>query len=310
MISSVWISSVRRRSKLFAPGSRPDLMAKAVQSQADMILFDLEDAVAPGEKSTARGAVRQALVSLDFGSRERGVRINAIDTEYWLDDLTAVLCEQIDAIHLPKVMDPRAVWIAEAVLRDLERKTGRSGRPVRIIPTLETPAGIEQARSIALASSRVAALQFGLGDLKTALGLDPAPHRLAYFRAQITLAAHAAGIPALDTVYFDYRNSEGYRTEAAEARAMGFRGKSCIHPAQVPIANAIFGPTAAEIAEAKAVVRAWDEGQRQGQGAVGLQGRMIDKPVVEQARQILQAAAELGLAEPLPPEGADGGAGL
>jgi len=284
-----------RRSKLFSPGSRPDLMAKAAASAADMLVFDLEDAVRDEDKAAARLHVRAALDGLNWGSasKERGVRINPIDSAHWLDDLNAVFCPALDAVHLPKVDGLRAIWVAEAVLADLERKAGRR-QPVRLIPTLETPEGIEQARAIALASPRVVALQFGLGDLTARVGLQPAPHRLAYYRTQVVLAAAAAGIEALDTVFFDIRDSEGYRADALEARGCGMHGKSCIHPAQVGLANEVFSPAPAEIERARAVLAAYEQALSAGAGAVAHGGRMVDLPVAEAARRLLARAAQIG----------------
>ncbi|HEY8346984.1 MAG TPA: CoA ester lyase [Symbiobacteriaceae bacterium] len=290
------MSRLRRRSKLFTPGNRPQMFPKAVATDADMIVLDLEDAVGEEGKGAARQAVRTALESLDFGAKEVGVRINGVDTPHWLEDLQTVFCARLDAIHLPKVRSPREVWAVEAVLSALEARQGRT-RPVVIIPTLESAEAIENARAIATCSPRVAALQFGLGDLKWELGLIPAPHRLAWFRTQVVLAARAAGIPALDTVFFDFRDAEGYRRDAEEARACGFRGKSCIHPSQVPIANQVFSPTPEEVAEAREILKAYQAALARGQGTVGLHGRMVDKPVADAAREVLIWAGECGSEE-------------
>lgn len=281
-----------RRSKLFSPGSRPEMMAKAAVSATDMVVLDLEDAVRTEDKAAARLHVREALNGLNFGHKERGVRINGLETEYWLDDLLTVFCAGLDAVHVPKVKSPREIWVVEAVLADLERKAGRE-RPTLIIPTLETPEGIENARAIATASARVGAVQLGMGDLVAKLGLTPSAHRLAYFRTQIALAAHAAGVPALDSVFFDFKDADGYRADAQEARACGFRGKSCIHPNQVPIANEVFSLTAGEIAQAQEVLAVYEAALARGEGAVALRGRMIDRPVAEEARRILSLAKEI-----------------
>lgn len=280
-----------RRSKLFTPGNRPELMTKAAKSAADMVVLDLEDAVPEAEKAAAREQVRTALGALDFQSKERGVRINGIDTPHWLDDLMTTYAPELDAIHIPKVNGPREIWVVEAVLDDLERKAG-STRRVLLIPTLETPDGIANARAIATASGRIGALQFGLGDLKVELGLAPTPHRLAWFRTQVVMAAHAGRVPALDTVFFDFKDELGYRADAEEARGLGFSGKSCIHPAQVPLANEIFAPTEREVAWARRVLHAYEAGLGQGLGAVALEGIMIDRPVAEQARKIMLMASE------------------
>jgi len=290
------MGAVRRRSKLFVPGNRRDMIPKAAAGPADMVVIDLEDAVGDGEKEAARQTAREALESVEFGSKEVGVRINGIDTPHWFDDLEAVFCSRLDAVHIPKVESPRAVWVVEAVLAALERRYGRT-RPVVIIPTLETPAGIENAKAVATCSPRVAALQFAVGDLKRELGLVPAPHRLAWFRTQVALAAYAARIPALDGTFFNFRDPEGFQQEAEEARACGFRGKSCIHPTQVPIANQVFSPTAEEVAAAREVVAVYEAALARGQGTVALHGRMIERPVAEEARRILALASDGGTEE-------------
>lgn len=290
------MEQIRRRSKLFTPGNRMAMIPKAAASEADVVVLDLEDAVGEAEKGTARKTVRTALESIDFGRREVGVRINGVDTPHWLEDLEAVVCARLDAIHVPKVESPREVWVVEAVLSALEARHACT-RPVLVIPTLESAAGIENAKAIATCSRRVAALQFGLGDLRRELGLTPAPHRLAWFRTQVVLAASAARVPALDTVFFNFRDPDGYRLDAEEARACGFRGKSCIHPSQVAIANEVFSPTAEEVAQAREVLEAYEAAVARGQGSVGLHGRMIDKPVAEAARRLLALAGEGGLKE-------------
>jgi len=281
-----------RRSKLFCPGSRPDMIPKAAGGAADMVVLDLEDAVREADKASARNHVRSALTALDFGRKERGVRINGLETVHWFDDLAGVFCRELDVVHVPKAGGPRDIWVVEAVLADLERKAGRQ-QPVRIIPTLETATGLEHARTIAGCSPRIAAVQFGLGDLVAGLGLVPAPHRLAYYRTQVVLAAHAAGVQALDTVFFDIKDAAGYRADAEEARGCGMRGKSCVHPAQVGLANTVFSPTPGEIERARSILAAYDAAQAQGLGAVAFQGRMIDRPVAAEARSLLALASEL-----------------
>lgn len=285
-----------RRTKLFCPGDRPDRFPKAVATAADSICLDLEDAVAAGQKTQARESIHQGLTSINFALKERAVRVNSLGSGLLLADLEAIVCHELDAIYLPKVEGPRDVWVVEAVLDHLERKIGRT-YPVVLIPTLESPTGFENAREIATASRRVVALQWGVGDLTLSLGMIPSPHRLAYPRTRLVFAAYEAGIDALDTTFPKIDDLEACRADALEARALGFRGKSAIHPTQVTVINEVFSPSAKEIAQARVIVAAYEDAAARKIGAFQLDGNLIDLPNYTHAKQILVAANQLDRAE-------------
>jgi citrate lyase beta subunit len=264
------------RSLLFAPGSDEHKLRKALESAADGVVADLEDAVAPEEKAAAREIVRDVLGS---GSRPlTTVRVNGVDTPHFRDDLALVSELELDALVVPKAT-PEAV---EAV--------GLDGPPV--IPIVETAAGLRQAYETAC-SPRVAVLVLGAADLGAELGLEPRADGLEilYARSKVVVDSAAAGIRApLDVVYLDLYDEDGLEEQARLARSLGFRGKACIHPDQVEVVNRVFAPTSTELDWARRVVEAFEEGERAGRGVVALDGTMVDLPVVERARRILAEA--------------------
>jgi citrate lyase beta subunit len=264
------------RSLLFAPGSDEHKLRKALESAADGIVADLEDAVAPEEKAGAREVVREVLST---GSRPMtAVRVNGFDTPHFRDDLALVSELAPGALVLPKAT-PEAV----AAL-------GPDGPPV--IAIVETAEGLRLAYETAR-SQRVAALVLGAADLGAELGLEPRADGLEilYARSKVVVDSTAAGIRApLDIVYLDFRDEHGLEQQARLARSLGFRGKACIHPDQVEVVNRVFAPTSAELDWARRVVEAFEEGERTGRGVVAFNGTMVDLPVVERARRILAEA--------------------
>jgi citrate lyase beta subunit len=255
---------------LFAPGSDQPKLAKALASDADAVVADLEDAVTPDGKDAARELVLQI--------RPPIVRVNGTDTPWFVDDLAATAELDLVALMLPKAT-PEAV----AAL-------GPDGPPV--IAIVETAQGLRLAYETA-SSPRVAALLIGAVDLGLALGWEPRPDglELLYARSKVVADSAAAGIcPPFDVVHVDTRDDAGLEAAARFARSLGFRGKACIHPAQVPIVNRVFAPDATSVDWAERVVEAAEAGEREGRGAVALDGEMIDLPVVERARRILAEA--------------------
>jgi citrate lyase subunit beta/citryl-CoA lyase len=289
------------RSKLFVPASRPELFAKALAGDADALSFDLEDAVQEARKAEARGTLEAFL--RQASERPPGkiliVRVNGLTTPHFEADLRAVAWAGVDMINLPKPESAQDVRAAAAALARVEAER-RIGRPIGILANIESPRGLRLALEIATAHPRVVGLQLGLGDLFEPYGIDRADAR-AVHATQLTVrvAAAEAGIWACDTVYGTVADPEGFTREADAARRLGFIGKSCIHPTQVPLANAVFRPSDAEIAAALKVVEAARGAERRGVGAFLVDGRMIDIPFVKRAESILAAARRLGLA-PVP----------
>ncbi|WP_233887712.1 HpcH/HpaI aldolase/citrate lyase family protein [Paraburkholderia flagellata] len=285
------------RSKLFVPASRPELFEKALASAADALSFDLEDSVAPARKPEAREALRALLVSPAM--RERGkvliVRVNALDTPWFADDIAAVVQPGLDYVNLPKPESVEDVRAAAAAIERAERANGVS-RPVKLLLNVESPRALREAATLAAAHARVAGLQLGLGDLFEPLGIarrDPAAVQQAMF--SLRLAAGEAGVFAYDSAFANIKDAEGFRAEAELARTLGFLGKSCIHPSQIALANEVFRPSDEEIAHALRVVEAARNAERDGVGAYVVDGKMIDAPFVERARALVQSAERLGL---------------
>ena len=285
------------RSKLFVPASRPELFAKALAGDADALSFDLEDAVQETRKADARGTLEAFLRQVS--ERPPGkiliVRVNGLTTPHFEADLRAVAWPGVDMINLPKPESAEGVRAAAAALARVEAER-RIGRPIGILANIESPRGLRLALEIATAHPRVVGLQLGLGDLFEPYGIDRADAR-AVHATQLTVrvAAAEAGIWACDTVYGTVADPDGYTREAEAARRLGFIGKSCIHPTQVPLANAVFRPSNTEIAAALRVVEAARGAERSGVGAYLVDGRMIDIPFVKRAEAILAAARRLGL---------------
>jgi citrate lyase subunit beta/citryl-CoA lyase len=292
---------VLMRSKLFVPASRPELFAKALDGDADAISFDLEDAVQETRKGEAR-ATLEALLR-EMGARPRGkviiVRVNGLLTPHFEADVAAVAGPAVDMINLPKPESAEDIRAAAAVLARHDDE-GRIG----ILANIESPRGLRMAAEIAGAHPRVAGLQLGLGDLFEPSGIDRSDALAVHaMQLAVRLAAAEAGRWACDTVYAAVKDPDGFRREAEAARRLGYLGKSCIHPSQVPLANQVFRPSDAEVAAALRVVRAARGAEAGGVGAFVVDGRMIDLPFIRRAEAVLGAARRLGLLPAAPEPG-------
>lgn len=284
------------RSKLFVPGSRPELFAKALASAADAISVDLEDAVAPTRKVEARGLVAGFLRSAEVAGSDKTmiVRVNAPDTDLFAEDLEAILGAGLDAVNLPMIGSAKALVAAIAVIERIEQ--ARDLRPTGILVNIETPAALRRVDEIATAHPRVSGLQVGYGDLFEPAGIARDNEAaLDHVRLRIRFAAAEAGIPCYDGALAAVSDPERYRREAEAARRQGYAGKSCIHPTQIALANAVFVPDAAEIARARRIVDAARAQIGRGTGAFLVDGDMIDAPFIASAQAILDLAARLGL---------------
>lgn len=279
------------------------MIAKAAASAADAVCIDLEDSVAADEKARSRGHVVRALTELAFGTRLRLVRINAIDTPFAYRDLVEVVeaaGAQVDLVMVPKVGTPRDVEFVCTLLGQIERAHGLS-RPIRLEAQIETAHGFLNLREIAAASPRLDALIFGPGDYAASLRMpssgigerdaDDAAypgHRWHAVMHMIVAASRANGLRCMDGPYGAFRDEAGLAASSRTARALGFDGKQCIHPAQLATVNAVFAPTSDECARAAALVRAYEEATAAGQGAAVFEGRMIDAANLRMARTILE----------------------
>ena len=285
-----------RRSRLYAPGSNPRLLAGIDIHGADCVLLDLEDAVPIAEKAAARILVKHVLAAVPF-SEEVWVRINALGTEGESDgeqDLREVLLSHPHGICLPKVECAADVTTLAERLDALEAEYGLPSGSTMIMPILETASGILHAEEIALADPRIVAMAFGAEDFTRDVGARRSWDALLFARSRIVAACAVAGIQASDTVYADVSDEEGLAKEANLARSLGFDGKGAINPRQLDAIHRAFSPSPEEIEQARTIVEAAVEAEERGLGAISLNGKMIDKPVAERAKRLMKYAENLG----------------
>lgn len=285
------------RTMLYLPGNNPNMLTRGHLFGSDGVILDLEDAVAMVEKDSARVLVSRFLEQGEFGKCEVTVRINGIDTEYWRKDLDAVVrYRRLDGIRAPKVDGPETVKVLDEELSRLEDKYGIEQGHLKLHCLLETAKGIWNAYEIAKSSPRIEAIIPGgedlRADLKTSRSNDET--ELEWARRMIVFAARAAGVEPLDTVFSRVTDDEGLRKEVEFIKQLGFSGKSIIHPNQIAIIHEVFNPTEKEIANAQKILAAAREAAANGQGAVSVDGKMVDMPVVKRAEYVLVRA---GLAE-------------
>ena len=292
------------RSMLFVPAARPDMVAKAARSDADAVCLDLEDAVAPDQKEASRALAVEALRTLDFGDRTRIVRINALDTMYAYRDLIEVVegaGAHLDLVMLPKARGPMDVHFVDMLLTQVEARHGLPHR-LGIEAQVESASGFTWVREIAGSSPRLEALIFGSGDYAASMRMPLASigeadahdaaypgHRWHAVMHAIVAAARAHGLRCMDGPFANFRDTAGLERAAHVARAMGFDGKQCIHPAQLGPVNGVFSPSEHELAHARAVLAAYERAQASGLGAVASDGVMIDAANVRMARVTIRA---------------------
>ncbi len=286
-----------RRSMLFLPGNTPNIIQNGEILGADAVILDLEDAVAPTEKDSARILVRNAIKYMGFGKCEVIVRINAIDTAFWQKDLDAIIPVRPSLIMPPKTSCAADVLAVDAYITQLEEKLGLENGTVGLIPLIETALGVENAYQIASACKRVRAIFLGGEDLTADLRCKRTKegHEIAYARSRMVVAARAAGVEVYDTPFTDVNDDEGIYVDAQYAKSLGFTGKSAISPRHVKAINEVFSPSMKDIEYAYEVMEAIRIGKEQGKGAVSLRGKMIDAPIVARAQQTIDAAIALGL---------------
>jgi len=282
------------RSFLFAPGNHPRKVEKVFSAGADVVILDLEDAVAVAEKEATRATVVAAMktprTSLGY------VRVNSFETRWCMGDLEAVIGPWLDGIVLPKAENPEQLRTVSERISECERRAGMKPGSLDLMPIIETARGIEASGAIAAAGPRVRRLAFGGGDYTNDLDLTwtPEEHELAYARARLTHGSRIAGIePPIDTVVIQVRDTDRFRRSAANGRRSGFAGKLCIHPDQVPPCNEAFTPTRAEVEHARAVISAFQQAEARGSASIQLDGHFIDYPIVYKAQRVLALVARV-----------------
>ncbi|WP_272878378.1 HpcH/HpaI aldolase/citrate lyase family protein [Clostridium sp. Cult3] len=285
-----------RRTMLFIPGNSPSMIINGDVFGSDSIIYDLEDAVSPGEKDSARILVRNVLSQSDFGNIEKIVRINAINTEYWKKDLDEILLADIDGFLIPKVENKEDIHIVESYLGEVGERLSIDVSKVTIIPLIETALGVENAFEIAKASSRITALFLGAEDLTADLGAKRTKEGLEIFysRSRLVVAGRAAGVDIIDTPFTDVNDDEGLRNDAEFAKDLGFTGKSVISPRHIDTVNHVFTPSIEEYQYARRVVNAIERAEKEGKGVIALDGKMVDAPIVNRAKQIINMWESIG----------------
>ena len=285
------------RSLLFIPGNNPAMLQNADIHGADALILDLEDAVAIKEKDSARRLVRRAIRELGFGGAPLIIRVNPAGSPYLEEDLAAIVPLSPGYLMPTKVSGADDMRALSARMAAIEAESGLEAGSVGLIPLIETALGVENAFQIAGSDPRIKGLFLGAEDLTSDLGAarSKGGQEIFYARSRMVMAAKACGIPVYDTPFTDVNDDEGLEADAAFAKSLGFDGKAAISPRHVAAINQVFSPKLEEIAYAREVMAAIREGEAAGLGAVSLRGKMIDKPIVDRARRLLEAAEQLGL---------------
>ena len=288
------------RSWMFVPGHRQRMIDKALALNADAIMLDIEDGVAPNEKDTARKNIGESLGrEKTAGAPARYVRINAIGHARMDADLEAVVRPGLEGLVCPKVDTVEEVRSVDAILNDKEPKNKLAKGIVKLLIAIESPKGLLNAPAIATASPRVCGLLFGAEDFGREIGLPTVrqgeARDLIYARSAMVVAAAAAHVQAIDGVWVDLNDGAGLIDFATQSRRLGFSGMSCIHPSQVDAINATFSPTVEEIDYCQRVLQAFEEANARGDGSIAFGGQLIDRPIIERAQRTLDMARSLGL---------------
>ena len=311
------------RSELAVPGSRPELFEKAAASATDILFLDCEDAVAPDEKETARENIIQGLNEVDFGAKAVSVRINGLDTHWMYRDVIDIIergGERLDMIMIPKVGTPADVYAVDMLVTQVEAAVGRKRR-IGFELIIETALGMANVEAIAGASPRIECLHFGVADYAastkartTVIGGPNADYGVLtdklesgereyhwgdmwhYALARMVVAARAHGLRPVDGPFGDFSDPDGFRAQGNRAAVLGCEGKWAIHPSQIALANEIFSPSAEELDRATRIIAAMAQAQKEGKGAVSLDGRLIDIASIKQAENLVKKAEQVTVA--------------
>ena len=281
-----------RRTMLYLPGNNPNMLLRGRLFEPDGLVIDLEDSVSASEKDSARVLVREILRNGDFGECEVTVRINGADTEHWREDIAVTVPCGVAGLRIPKVESAQMVRDIDEEISAVEEKSGTPVGGTKIFCLLETAGGVWNAYDIAKASPRVTAIIPGGEDLAADLrtGRSKEGTELEWIRRMLIVAARAAGVDALDTVFPHVNDDDGLRRETSFVKQLGFDGKSVIHPNQIPVIHEVYAPTEREIQTAERILDAASDAAKRGLGAVSLDGRMIDAPVIKRAEYTLARA--------------------
>ncbi|MDT2705144.1 citrate (pro-3S)-lyase subunit beta [Enterococcus dispar] len=280
-----------RRTMMFVPGANAAMLRDAPLYGADSIMFDLEDAVSLKEKDSARTLVHFALKTFDYSSVETVVRINSLDT-VGIQDIAAMVLAGVNVIRLPKTETAQDIVDVDVEITKVEKANGIAVGTTKMMAAIESAEGVLNAREIAKASTRLIGIALGAEDYVTNMRTRRYPdgQELFFARSFILHSARAAGIAAIDTVYSDVDNEAGFLKEVEMIKQLGFDGKSVINPRQIPLVNKVYAPTEKEIQNAKEVIWGIKEAEAKGSGVISVNGKMVDKPIVERAERVIALA--------------------
>lgn len=281
---------------MFVPGNNPSMMQDAFIYGPDSIMLDLEDSVTMAEKDAARLLVHNALKTIDYGDTEMVVRVNPLNTPYGKKDVEAVVKAGVHVIRMPKTETADEIRELEAEIEKVEKEIGCLGR-TKIMAAIESTMGVINAYAIATASKRMMGIALGAEDYCANLKAQRTPEgmELLMARQTIVVAARAAGIDALDTVYSNLNDMETFRKEVELIKTLGFDGKSIINPRQIQVVNEVFAPTEKAIEKAKTILAAIKEAEKRGSGVIAVNGKMVDRPVVIRAQRTIDLAIASGI---------------
>lgn len=286
-----------RRTMMYIPGNNPSMISDGHIYGSDSIMFDLEDSVSLKEKDSARFLVYNALKTIDYEGTETVVRVNGLNTPFGKDDFEAIVRAKPDIIRLPKTEKEEDIIEADKLITEIEEKIGMEKGSVKLMAAIESALGVINAYKIAKSSPRLVAIAIGaedfVTDMKTTRSLEGV--ELLTARGQVLMAARAAEIYALDTVFSDVNDMEGFINETKLIKQLGFDGKSVIHPKQVNAVHDIYTPTQKEIEKSIRVLYAIKEAEKKGSGVIALDGKMIDGPIVDRARRMIDLAQATGV---------------
>ena len=287
------------RSLLFVPGNAPRMLERALGLAPDAFIPDMEDSVPWDEKANAREVVASHLPRLAETGKPVIPRVNSLDSGLLAEDLAAVVCPQIYGVSVGKVDDVDILNAVSALIADAESRAGLESGSVRLVPWIESASAIVNAYGICRASERIVAVALGAEDFTNDMEIERRDDdaELAYPRSVMAVAARAAGVLALDTPYFAFRDADGLRENSQVSRGVGFRGRFAIHPAQIETINEVYSPSADQIDRARREIEAFEEAASVGRGSTSLDGKVVDVPVVKRAQALLDLAREMGLAD-------------
>ena len=297
------------RCQLFGPGSRPELFEKMATSKADVINLDLEDSVAPPSKEEARKNISEAITRIDWGTKTLSVRINGLDTEYWVDDILSLLDnknERLDCIMIPKAGNSSDIYAVDAFVTALEKKNKRK-KEINFEVIIETAAGLENINEIAVSSERLISMSFGVADYAASMGMQTTNiggTQSGYYtlsekgekqlmdpwhQPMVSMIAtcRANGLLPVDGPFGDISDKEGYIAQAKRSATLGMAGKWAIHPSQIELANEIFTPSKEALENAHGIIKAMEDAEKEGAGAAVFNGKLIDIASIKQAKVLI-----------------------